>query len=289
MHATGATSAARASPCRGAWPCAPTGLSLSDPGVQLLDADGDGRCELVVSGGRTAGDFRLRFGPAWGRFHRYERAPVFAFKDARMRLVDLDGDGVTDIVQAGDRPQCYFAVPGDGWRGPQPLRALADGLPALDEHDPRLRWADMTGDGLTDIVLVHARGVEYWPSLGHGRFGRKVRMRAGPDLPNRYLPERLLLADVDGDGLADLVYVDDHRVTVWFNRCGDAWSEPVQVAGVPGAGGTCGRRTCSAPARRASCGAATRRPKAARPCTSSTSPAGSSRACSSRSTTSSGR
>ena len=30
---------------------APTGLSLSDPGVQLLDADGDGRCELVVSGG----------------------------------------------------------------------------------------------------------------------------------------------------------------------------------------------------------------------------------------------
>ncbi|SRR6266496_508291 len=210
----------------------PAGYHLGDPGVQLLDADGDGRADLLVTIPGVAGYFPLRFGPAWGDFVRYREAPSFDLKDPAVRLLDLDGDGVTDAVRGGDRLECFFSNSRTGWAEARPASCEgADGLPALNLADPRVRWADMSGDGLTDLVVIHDRCVEYWPNLGHGRFGGRVRMAEGPDLPREYLPERLLLGDVDGDGLADLVYVDADQVMVWFNRSGNSWSPPVVVRG----------------------------------------------------------
>jgi Insecticide toxin TcdB middle/N-terminal region/Insecticide toxin TcdB middle/C-terminal region len=58
-------------------------------------------------------------------------------------------------------------------------------------------------------------------------------MADGPQLPFGYDPRRLLVGDVDGDGLADLVYIDDGRVTVWLNRCGNGWAAPVTLTGTP--------------------------------------------------------
>ena len=83
----------------------------------------------------------------------------------------------------------------------------------------------MTGDGLQDIVLVHDGSVEYWPNLGHGDWGSRIAMRHSPRFPEGFDPRRILVGDVDGDGLADLVYVDDRRVTFWINQSGNAWSD----------------------------------------------------------------
>jgi hypothetical protein len=38
---------------------------------------------------------------------------------------------------------------------------------------------------------------------------------------------------VDGDGAADLIYIEDQRVTLWINRGGDGWSEPIAMQGTP--------------------------------------------------------
>ena len=54
-------------------------------------------------------------------------------------------------------------------------------------------------------------------------------MRNAPRFPYGYDPKRILIGDVDGDGLADLVYVGDNDVTLWINRSGDAWSDPITV------------------------------------------------------------
>jgi RHS repeat-associated protein len=217
----------------------PGGLRLADPGVQLLDADGDARADLLVTTPTFAGVVPLGFDASWDKLRRYRNPPSFSLENPEVRLIDLTGDGVTDAVRAGTRLDCFFHDSADGWFGPQAALALdEDGLPQLTLSDPRVHWADMTGDGLQDLVLVHGGAVEYWPNLGHGRWGRRVGMRASPRLPYGYDPRRLLLGDVDGDGLADLVYVGSDETTIWINRSGNGWSHPVTIRGCPGAGAT---------------------------------------------------
>src|SRR6185437_4964179 len=57
-----------------------------------------------------------------------------------------------------------------------------------------------------------------------------------PRLPDGYEPARVLLGDVSGDGLADLVYVGNDGTSVWFNQSGNGWSDPVTVKGTPAPG-----------------------------------------------------
>lgn len=217
--------------------------SLADPGVRFMDAEGDGRPDLVVSSavtgggapGGAAGYFPMTFAGGWSRrsFVRYRLSPSFGLADANVRLVDLDGDGLTDVVRSGTRLECWFndADPRKAWQ--RTASGTAPG-PPVDFTDPRVRLADMTGDGLADIVLLSSGNIAYLPNLGHGRWGARVAMRGSPRLPAGYDPRRVLLGDVDGDGAADLIFVDHGRVQLWGNRSGNEWTdEPITIRGTP--------------------------------------------------------
>jgi hypothetical protein len=66
-----------------------------------------------------------------------------------------------------------------------------------------------------------------------GRFGKRLTMANAPRLELNFDPKRLFLADLNGDGCADLVYVDFDRVYFWFNQSGNRWSERQTIAGTP--------------------------------------------------------
>ncbi|HKR13470.1 MAG TPA: SpvB/TcaC N-terminal domain-containing protein, partial [Pyrinomonadaceae bacterium] len=215
---------------------APAGVSLADPGVQLIDADGDGRTDLLVTTPDIAGYYPLRFGGYWDQhsFQRYNVAPSFGLKDENVRLVDLNGDGVTDAIRADNRLELYFNDPHEGWGETRRVerRPLAE-FPDVNFTDPRVHWADMCGDGLSDIVMVHDGNIEYWPNLGHGNWGARVHMQNSPRLPFGYSPRQVLIGDVDGDGVADLIFIDRDRILLWINQSGNGWSDPIEIDGTP--------------------------------------------------------
>ena len=99
--------------------------------------------------------------------------------------------------------------------------------------DPHVRVADMTGDGTADLVRIDGGGVTYWPYLGDGRWAAAVRMADPPELPPDVRPEELFLADVNGDGCADLVHIAGGAVRWWLNRSGNAFGPPAEVRNLP--------------------------------------------------------
>lgn len=216
---------------------APAGLSLGSPGVQLLDTDGNGCLDLMVTQGTIAGVYPMRYGGHWDArsFRPYKQAPSFDLRDPEVQLVDLNGDGAVDALRASPTAfECFFQDEKEGWKEVRryPRKSLA-GFPDVSFSDPRVRWADMTGDGMQDLALIHSGRIEYWPALGQGKFGRRTEIRNAPRLPFGFNPKRVLLGDVDGDGCADLIYVEDRKITLWLNQGGERFGDPIVVSGTP--------------------------------------------------------
>jgi RHS repeat-associated protein len=210
------------------------GLSLGQ-GVQLLDLAADGRPDVVRFAGQDAGFARRTADGGWEPFTAFRALPRIDWTDPNLRFTDLDGDGLADILITEDGaltwhpslgaegfgPERRVRTPRDEDRGPVLL--FADGTESV-------HLADMSGDGLSDLVRIRNGEVCYWPNLGYGHFGPKITMAGAPaDRPGQFDQRRVLLADVDGSGTTDIVYLHTDGVRVQLNQSGNSWGPPVAL------------------------------------------------------------
>ena len=197
-------------------------------------SDGDGCKQLVNLGQEPKGYFELNDEEGWQAFRSFESLPNINIGDANVRLIDLNGDGKSELLVAEDNVFTWYESTGrKGFTQAHKAPRSFD-----EERDPQLVFADatqtifvadMSGDGLTDIVRIRNGQVCYWPNLGYGRFGSKVSMDNAPvfDHPDAFDPAHLRLADIDGSGPTDIIYLGKSKFTCWKNLSGNRFSAAV--------------------------------------------------------------
>ncbi len=203
-------------------------LNLASLNVLPMDADGDGRSDLLHLPRRdrygiftptrmsdaAAGDSVSPADQGW-RFTYREIRPTA--DDPRIDLTsfgefyrtwDVNGDHLVDIVRTtGNRMQTWLNlgwVPdGDGkfgqasWDGsewvlssdPYETCLPHSGLP-LDFADAETRTADMNGDGLVDIVRMRRGRIVWWPSRGVADNGTPIYGEGPIDCAPGFAPSR---------------------------------------------------------------------------------------------------
>jgi len=201
-------------------------------GAQFMDLAGDGQPDLVMLDGPMPGFYEHDEDEGWQPFRPFTSRLNRDMRDPNLKFVDLDGDGHADVLITEDDAFVWHASLAEEGFGP--ARRVAQKLD--DEKSPRLVFAgtesiylaDLSGDGLTDLVRICNGEVCYWPNLGYGRFGAKVTMDMSPvfDNPDQFDHKRIRLADIDGSGTTDIIYLHRDGVRLYFNQSGNGWSEP---------------------------------------------------------------
>jgi hypothetical protein len=138
-------------------------------------------------------------------------------------MEDMNGDGYADIVGIGsDAAYVAYWNPVPDANGKRRfLPSVAAGSSAVSPNDrtaSRERLADMNGDGFADIVQFESDGVyvALWSGTSFLTRQRWTTQLSGGDYENASNPKTL--ADVDGDGLPDLVAFDGTGVRVALNK-----------------------------------------------------------------------
>jgi RHS repeat-associated protein len=215
-------------------PTKPNLSNLEDATQFLKDVDGSGTLDVCYFNYSLNGFTSRTFeqdSPDWAPFEYFRYVPNISWNDPNLRSLDLTGDGIADIlVTEGESFTWYESLGKEGFRPGERLYTPDD-----DEAGPRLLFsdelkcvflADMSGDGLVDLVRARCGEVCYWPNKGYGHFGTKVTMDNAPwnDHWDTWDARRVRFADVDGSGPTDLIYLGQAGVSIYFNQAGNGWS-----------------------------------------------------------------
>jgi MYXO-CTERM domain-containing protein len=201
--------------------------------IRMADVDGDARvdlCARAAEGMRCWPSTGAGFGPplegpAWSDAAGWRRPEYWS----TIRLVDVDGDARADLcARAAAGLRCHLSS-GSGFGGEVagPAWTDASGWGDYDNYST-IRFADIDGDGDADVCARANAGIRCHAWTGEGFAEDAI---VGPELSdasgfgNIRFYSTIRLADVDGDGAADLCARAAAGLRCWPSQ-GDGFGEP---------------------------------------------------------------
>lgn len=205
--------------------------------IALADIDGDGCDELLArsDSGIEAWKFDSdkdewkllsQDSPGWSNAAGWDRPQCYS----TIRFGDIDGDGKAEMLARSADGVDTWSFDGLGWAmlsAASPAISDAAGW-AHPQYYSTLRLADVDGDGRDELVARSPSGMQTWKfDVAAGVWNRIAS--ADPPLsdsrgwsdPQYY--ETILLADVDGDGRAELMARSPQGLSTWGFGGGE-WS-----------------------------------------------------------------
>lgn len=181
-----------------------------------MDVNGDGLADFITGGW-------------WGNTLRWRENPGDADKEWPEHVIaecgnvesaiahDVDGDGELEIIaNTPMHPLVVYKLVTD---------ADGKGTGSFEAHTIRteeqghgLGFGDITGNGRADCILANG-----WLEAPEDTYGGKWKFHADFDLGSASVP--ILVADVNGDGLNDLIVGQSHRYGL------DWWEQKVDSSG----------------------------------------------------------
>lgn len=196
--------------------------------ARLVDVDGDGSLDVVIS--NDAPDpKRVYLNDGKGHFRAGSTYGHPEWETRNANVADMNGDGLPDIVVANrsNRPNTSNYICFNRGGG----RFDADCAPVVPYSTTTITPADMNGDGLMDLVAPHRDGGQSYVHLAgaRGTFSAERRIPFGPPKAGIRISE---VADFNGDGLSDIVAVDEESgVAVYFQERGGRFAPAAVIAG----------------------------------------------------------
>ena len=191
----------------------------------LVDLDGDRDLDVVISNDRDPKLVYLNDGTGHFSPGSHYGQPDWPTRNAT--VVDLNADSLPDIVVAnrtGDKPGASYICFN---RGRGQFDSACEKF--ATESATTITAADVTGDGLVDLIVPHRDGGQshIYVNGGKGTFAGAVRVPFGP--PDATI-RMSAAADLNGDGRQDLVTIDEKTgVAVYYGKTGNGLSPAVPI------------------------------------------------------------
>jgi len=178
----------------------PAAVGLGPLSVALADVNGDGKLDLVTAN-FNANTVSIRLGNGDGTFAAPTSLSIGAGAGpADVAIGDVNGDGRLDLVVADYTIGKVSVFLGNGAGG----FTAATGSPLTVGTNPgSVVLADINGDGQLDIVTANAGSNNVTVLLGDGAGG--FTAATGSPFSMGSAPYSVVAADVNGDGLPDLI------------------------------------------------------------------------------------
>ncbi len=209
--------------------------------IKVMDVNGDGLVDVVYSSA-TEYDTFLSLGRFPGGDGQYGHAswsgastatisndPLTAcaewsgspvrLSDDDVRLGDMNGDGLPDIVRIRKGDIRYWPGRGNGFWGTGSIDDCAAGSygqgrdiamtnsPYYSDPDlTEVRLDDVNGDGLDDIVQIRYNSVDVWLNVDGAGFTSNRHTASGTPVTPLLNIGRARLADINGSGTRDLLW-----------------------------------------------------------------------------------